>query len=201
MNPILIVAVDKNNGIGKQGKLPWHVPEDLKYFKRETLGATVIMGRVTYDSIGSLLPKRENIVISRHGRIAARVPTVASLAQAFERAKINGTSKVFVIGGKQIYKQALPFCNTIMLTRIPGDYGCDTFFPELNFEHGWKRISLRREHAESIDGWVEYSIYQRLEFVSFELAPSAQPEKPEVFVHRVEPLFKLPKRCEAASVA
>lgn len=197
MNPILIVAVDKNNGIGKQGKLPWHVPEDLKYFKRQTLGATVIMGRVTYDSIGSLLPKRENIVISRHGRIASRVPTVTSLAQAFERAKINGTSRVFVIGGKQIYEQALPLCNTIMMTRIPGDHDCDTFFPELNFEQDWKRISFRREHAESIDDAVEYAIYQRTEFVSFEYAPLA---KPEVFVHRIEPLFKLPKRCEAASV-
>ena len=198
MNPILIVAVDKNNGIGKQGKMPWYVPEDLKYFKRETLGATVIMGRVTYDSIGSLLPKRENIVISRNGRIAARVPTVANLKQAFERAKINGTSRVFVIGGKQIYEQALPFCNTIMMTRIPGDHGCDTFFPQVDFASDWKRISFRREHAESIDDTVEYAIYQRLEFVDFERGPSAQPE---VFVHRPEPVFKLPKRCETASVS
>jgi dihydrofolate reductase len=195
MNPILIVAVDRNNGIGKEGKLPWHVPEDLKYFKRETVGATVIMGRVTYESIGACLPKRENIVISRNGRIASRVPTVSSLAQAFERAKINGTDRVFVIGGKQIYEQALPFCNTIMMTRIPGRYDCDTFFPELNFEQDWKRVSLRREHAESIDGWVEYSIYQRLEFVEFELEAASAPE---VFTHRPEPIFRLPKRCEIA---
>ena len=198
MNPILIVAVDKNNGIGKKGKLPWHVPEDLKYFKRETLGATVIMGRVTYESIGALLPKRENIVISRQGRIAARVPTVSSLSQAFERAKINGTSRVFVIGGKQIYEEALPFCNTVMMTRIPGNHECDTFFPELDFERDWKRVSVRREHAESIDDAVEYAIYQRIEFVAFEQAPCAQQE---VFTHRPEPVFKLPKRCETASVS
>jgi dihydrofolate reductase len=191
MNPILIVAVDKNNGIGKQGQLPWHVPEDLKYFKRETLGATVIMGRVTYESIGAVLPKRENIVISRRSRVAPNVPTVSSLSQAFERAKINGTKRVFVIGGKQIYEQALPFCNTIMMTRIPGDHGCDTFFPEVDFASDWKRISVRREDS------VEYAIYQRLEFVAFEQAPAAQHE---VFTHRPEPVFKLPKRCEAASV-
>jgi len=193
MNPIIIVAVDQKNGIGKSNTLPWKIPEDMRHFRIQTHNSCVIMGRNTYESIGKLLPGRENIVISREGGLGSRVPRVATLGQAFHRARIARFARTFVIGGEQIYRAALPYCNTVMLTRIPRDYRCDKFFPELDLSDGpdgWKRIAHRREYAESLEAHIEFIFYQRNEPINFE-----QLELPDS-----TPQLSLPARCENASV-
>ena len=125
----VIAAVARNGAIGKDNALLWRLPADLQFFKRTTLGCPVIMGRKTYESIGRPLPGRRNIVISRNaGWTAAGVDTVASLDDALALAA--EAPKVFVIGGAQIYAQALPHADQIILTEIDHDFEGDTFFPE-----------------------------------------------------------------------
>lgn len=114
-----VVAIANNRVIGKDNKLPWHFPADLKFFKQLTTGHTVIMGRKTFESIGKPLPNRENIVISRSG---------LSLEGALQQAK---GEKVFIIGGAQLFEQTLNQIDGIYLTRIHADYEGDTFYPEL----------------------------------------------------------------------
>lgn len=194
MNPIIIVAVDKKNGIGKGGTLPWKIPEDMKFFQKETMDSVVIMGRTTYESIGKCLPGRENIVVSRSGGLGTRVPRVSSLGEAFQRAKYAGRSRIFVIGGEQLYRQALPYCNTVMLTQIPRDFECDRYFPELDLSegpNGWKRLATKRAHAESLDDYLQITFFQRHEPVDFESLEFPGDGVPT----------RLPKRCENASVA
>ena len=128
-----VVVVDANNGIGKENKLLVHFPADLKRFKKITSGHTVIMGRKTYDSMGKALPNRRNIVISRNP--AYKLPdadTTNSLEKAIELA--NEETEVFIIGGSEIFKQALPLLNKVYLTRIDKVFDADTFFPLLNPE-------------------------------------------------------------------
>ncbi len=125
----VIAAVARNGAIGKDNALLWRLPADLQFFKRTTLGCPVIMGRKTYESIGRPLPGRRNIVISRNPTwTAPGVDTVASLDDALALAA--DAPKVFVIGGAQIYAQALPHADQIILTEIDRDFEGDTFFPE-----------------------------------------------------------------------
>ena len=192
MNPIMIAAVDRKNGIGKLGMLPWRIPEDMRFFRQQTMNSCVIMGRTTFESIGGSLPGRENIVVSRRGELGARVNRVETIEHALERAIGSGRERIFVIGGEQIYRAALPYCNTVMLTRVPLECKCDRFFPELDLApgpDGWKRLSTRREHADSLDASLEFTIYQR-----------QQPVDIEPFAHYSVKPFQLPRRCEGASV-
>ena len=125
----LIAAVARNGAIGKDNTLLWRLSEDLQFFKRTTMGCPVIMGRKTYDSIGRALPGRRNIVISRNAQwTAAGVDTVASLQAALKL--VADADKAFVIGGAQIYAQALPLVQEIVLTEIGRDFEGDAFFPE-----------------------------------------------------------------------
>ncbi|MDP3470062.1 MAG: dihydrofolate reductase [Daejeonella sp.] len=136
MNINLIVAIDEKNGIGKNNLLPWHLPADLKHFKTITTGHPIIMGRKTFDSIGKALPNRRNIVISRQSGL--KIPGVeicSSLNNAIELCKDE--KDVFVIGGAQIFEQALPVSDVIYLTIIHEDFDADVFFPEINMA-GWK---------------------------------------------------------------
>ena len=127
----LIVAVDENNGIGKDNQLPWHLPADLKHFKTLTTGHPIIMGRKTFESIGKALPNRHNIVISRQsGYLAEGTSVVSSLDEAFALCEDN--EEAFVIGGAQIFEHALPLANFLYLTLIHHQFKADTFFPEIN---------------------------------------------------------------------
>ena len=131
MNINLIVAIDEKNGIGKNNLLPWHLPADLKHFKTITTGHPIIMGRKTFDSIGKALPNRRNIVISRQSGL--KIPGVelcSSLNNAIELCKDE--NDVFVIGGAQIFEQALPLANVLYLTIIHEDFDSDVFFPLIN---------------------------------------------------------------------
>lgn len=129
----LVVAVSENGVIGQNGKLPWRLSDDLKLFKQTTLNHYILMGRKTYESIGRPLPQRVNIVISRQADYAAPgIQVVPNLSKAFEQAEAASEKEVFVIGGGEIYRLALPYSHQIYLTRVKVEIEGDTFFPELD---------------------------------------------------------------------
>ncbi|MBB5285993.1 dihydrofolate reductase [Rhabdobacter roseus] len=129
MHISLLVAVAENGVIGRDNQLIWRLPDDLKQFKRLTLGHPMIMGRKTYESIGKPLPGRTSIVITRDIHYAAQdVEVVHSLEEALEAARRSGTDEVFVIGGGEVYRQALPLADRLYLTEVHGAFEGDTFF-------------------------------------------------------------------------
>lgn len=126
----IISAHSENKVIGKNNHLPWNFPEDLKYFKDKTRGHIVIMGRKTYESMGRALPKRVNIVISRKPEF--KLPdalTVTSVEDAIKIAKEKEREEVFIIGGAEIYRQALSRVDKLYITLVKGNYDGDAFFP------------------------------------------------------------------------
>jgi len=127
----LIVAVAENGVIGSGGDLPWRLPKDLKAFKRRTIGHTIIMGRKTYDSIGHPLPKRRSIVLTRQENFAIEGVDIArGLEEALEM--VAGEEEAFVIGGGEIYRQALPLADRLYLTQVHAEIEGDTTFPEID---------------------------------------------------------------------
>jgi dihydrofolate reductase len=133
----LIVAAAENGVIGRGGVMPWTMPSDLKYLRRKTLGKPVIMGRKTFAAIGKPLPKRHNIVISRdRALVLDGCEVVASLADAITRAenaaRAAGVDEVMVLGGGEIYAQALPLAGRVYLTRIHAHLDGDATFPALD---------------------------------------------------------------------
>lgn len=125
MKLALVVAIARNRAIGMGGKLPWHISEDLKRFKRLTTGHAVIMGRRTYESIGRPLPNRRNVVVT--SRSLPTVETYPTLTQALDA--LSGEERVFVIGGGRLYEEALPKADELYLTLVDRDVVADTFFP------------------------------------------------------------------------
>lgn len=143
----LIVAVAENNVIGIDGKLPWSLPNDLKYFRDLTNGKPVIMGRKTHESIGKALPNRENIIITRQRDL--RLPgcvVVHSLQTALAHAEASGSKEAFVIGGGEIFKEALLLADRAYLTHVHVTVDGDVFFPALDVQE-WEEVS-REEHPE-----------------------------------------------------
>jgi len=128
----MIVAYSKNRVIGKNGQLPWQgkLPADMRHFKTLSTGKTVIMGRRTYESIGRALPGRQNIVVSRSNFSAHDVTIVHSLSEAYDAAEAD----IAIIGGGQIYAEALKDTDTIFATEIDTEVDGDTFFPQLDEE-------------------------------------------------------------------
>ena len=142
----IIVAISENNAIGKNNRLLWHLPADLKHFKELTTGHTIIMGRKTYDSIGKPLPNRRSIVITRSTDLVIEgVEVVNSLAHAIELCKQD--EEAFIIGGAEIYQQAMPYTTGIHLTKIHQSYEADTFFPEIN-PLTWREINSNTYAAD-----------------------------------------------------
>lgn len=143
----LIAAVARNGAIGKDNALLWRLSEDLQFFKRTTMGCPVIMGRKTYESIGRPLPGRRNIVVTRNAQWSAPgVDTVLSLPAALALAADAPTGKAFVIGGAQIYAEALPLAQEIVLTEIDRDYEGDAFFPSWD-RTAFEEVARERHHA------------------------------------------------------
>jgi dihydrofolate reductase len=125
----LVVAIDAQRGIGIENRLPWHLPQDLAHFKRVTLGQPIIMGRKTFESIGRPLPGRRNIVITRNPAWAhAGVETAHSLEAAVE---LVGAAPASIIGGAQIFEQAIGLATQMIVTEIDRAFACDTFFPPI----------------------------------------------------------------------
>lgn len=135
----IVVATDEHGGIGLEGRLPWHLPNDLKRFKALTMGKPIVMGRRTFDSIGRALPGRTNIVVSRQpGLSIDGCIVVPSLEAALEAAGEAG--ETCVIGGAEIYRLALPLAGTLHLTRVHATVGADTFFPVIDAAE-WEEMS------------------------------------------------------------
>ena len=144
MRLAIIVAQAENRVIGINNKLPWHLPEDLRYFKQVTMSKPIIMGRKTYESIGRPLPGRTNIVISRQaGYAPVGVKVVPSLESAIELAEnicvIDGAEEAMVIGGAQIYEQALLRANRLYLTQVHSSVEGDAWFPVIAMEQ-WQEV-------------------------------------------------------------
>jgi len=136
----LIVAVAENGVIGKDSKLPWHLSADLQFFKKTTLGHPLIMGRKNFESIGKVLPGRTNIVLTRNPNFVNSDLKIAhSLKEAFDIAEETGTDECFVIGGAEIYREALPLCQKLYITKVHGIFEGDTYMPE--FEKDFRKIS------------------------------------------------------------
>jgi len=142
----LIAAVARNGAIGKDNALLWRLSEDLQFFKRTTMGCPVIMGRKTYDSIGRPLPGRRNIVITRNPQWSAPGVDSAPSLQAALALLDHTIDKAFVIGGAQIYAQALPMAQEIVLTEIDRDFEADAFFPDWN-KAAFYEVSREVHHA------------------------------------------------------
>jgi len=140
---IAIAACSENYVIGLNNQIPWHLPEDFRWFKETTLNHTIVMGRRTFEAIGKPLPKRTTIVLSRHGFTHPEVQTFPSL-DALYKSKLPET--VFIVGGGEIYKQALPKCKNLLLTLVRGDYNGDTYFPR--FHHAFSVLEIIKETAE-----------------------------------------------------
>lgn len=145
----LVAAMGKNRAIGLDGRMPWHLPAELQHFKRTTLGKTIVMGRKTWQSIGRPLPGRQNIVISRSpGFVATGAEVVTSLGAAIE---ISATAEVMVIGGGQLYAQAISLAARMVLTLIEIEPEADTWFPEWNTAQ-WRQIGEQSYPADEKNG-------------------------------------------------
>lgn len=160
MKVSLIVAIAENNVIGKDNDLIWHLPDDLKHFKSKTSGHTIIMGRKTFESIGSKpLPKRENIVISRNPQ--PPVEGVIFTTSLEEALKHSSDQEPFIVGGAEIYRQSMGIVDVMEITRVHESFEGDTFFPEIDPE----KWTLENEethakdenhkHAFSFQTWVK----------------------------------------------
>lgn len=143
----MIAAVSENGVIGRDGKVPWKLPADLKLFKRLTMGHYLIVGRKTWESIGHPLPGRTMIVLSKQPDFKAEgCLTAASLRNAIKIAQAAGEDEVFIGGGAVIYEQALPLADRMYLSRVHGNSRGDTFFPEFQ-EKDWK-LSMQVEYPK-----------------------------------------------------
>lgn len=150
----LVVAAAENRIIGHEGGLPWHIPADLKHFKRLTMGKPIVMGRKTFESIGRALPGRRNIVISRRPDWSAPgAERAASLEEAIRLAAADA-AEIAIIGGAEIYAQAVPIAGRIYMTKVHSRPEGDTYFPEL--EPGLWRETVRQDHAAE-DGRPAFS--------------------------------------------
>jgi dihydrofolate reductase len=156
----LIVAMARNRVIGRDGRLPWRLPADQQRFKALTMGHHIIMGRKTWESIGRALPGRTSVVVTRNQPYAAAgAAVVGSLSDALTLAR--GDPEAFVIGGAELYGEALPLAGRIYLTDLEGDYPGDTFFPPL-VQAEW-RVVQREEHpAQSAEPAWNFVVYERL---------------------------------------
>ncbi len=138
-----IVAAAENNVIGKDNQLPWHLPSDMKYFKNQTWGMTVIMGRKSLESLGKPLQGRKNIVVTRNKDWKQEGTEVArSINEAIDLAKETGVNEIFIIGGAEIFKEAMPVANRIYLTRIHHHFDGDAYFPEVS-DAEWTLVQSR----------------------------------------------------------
>ncbi len=162
----VIVAAAENGVIGRGNALPWHLPEDLRYFRRVTMGKPLVMGRRTFESIGRPLPGRTNIVISRNPRFRAEgTRVVASLDDALQLARdialADGVDELLVIGGAEIYAQAIPRADRLYLTLVHAAVEGDALLPPIDWRE-WRETG-RERHRGSGDNPHDYSflVYER----------------------------------------
>ncbi len=160
MKKSIMVAMAENRVIGRNNKLPWYLPNDLKYFKQVTMGKPVVMGRLTFESIGKPLPGRTNIVVTRNTEWQSEgVRVVHSLEQAYELAasiaEIDGVDELMIIGGDQIYRSALDSIDRLYLTEVHAEVAGDAWFPDFDRDQ-WREIA-REDFAASEPNPYDYS--------------------------------------------
>lgn len=166
MTVSIIVAASENNVIGKDNAIPWHLPDDLKFFRKKTEGHPVIMGRKNFASIvaalGKPLPNRQNIVITRDtGFTADGCEIVYSIEEAISLASHGPTEEIFIIGGGEIYKQAMQIADCIYLTRVHAEVDGDVLFPEIDPDE-WEVIEMVEHSADEKHEYAfTFLTYQR----------------------------------------
>ncbi len=157
----IIVAMGNNNVIGIDNKLPWHIPDDLKYFKEKTLNKSVIMGRKTLESLGKPLKERKNVVLTRDKSYAFKNSDVEIVHDISEINKyIFDDKENFVIGGAEIYKMLMPYCECLYITKIYKDFAGDKYFEKID-EGKWKLIESQGVR-EYLDIKYEFLVYKKI---------------------------------------
>lgn len=157
-----IVAADENNVMGKDNELPWTLPSDMRYFKNQTWGMTVVMGRKTLESLGKPLKGRRNIVVTRNKNwLQEGADVTHSLDEAIEAAKNYGANEIFIIGGAEIFKEAMPKVHRIYLTRIHHQFDGNVYFPEISTVD-WNLMKSRFCHADEKNAYSHtFQIWER----------------------------------------
>jgi dihydrofolate reductase len=156
-----IVAMDERKAIGKNNNLPWHLPEDLKFFKRITMGHPIAMGRKTHESIGRPLPGRENIVITRNPDFQSEGCTVFHSVADFVAYCRQSEEEIFVIGGAEIFKETFESADRLYITHIYHGFAGDTFFPEFE-ETKWELKSRTKGIKDEKNPYeYEFCLYER----------------------------------------
>lgn len=168
----LIAAMDKNRVIGQDQKMPWHLPADLKHFKAITLGKPVIMGRLTFESIGKPLPGRHNIVLTQNRHfVCDGVTVVHDIDTALETAKKQDPTEILIIGGATLYQAMLPLATRLYLTHIDTIANGDTYFPNWHAQGQWEIVSCKH-HRMDTNNPYDYS------FITYERVDLTQDGKP-----------------------
>jgi dihydrofolate reductase len=156
-----LVAMGNNRVIGKDNQLPWHLPEDLKFFKKVTMGHPIAMGRKTHESIGRILPGRENIVITRQSDYQCNGCTVFFSVEDFVKDSRTKDEEVFVIGGAEIFNETFASADRLYITHIHEDFEGDTFFPDYDLSQ-WELISSEKGKRDEKNPYdYEFHIYDR----------------------------------------
>ena len=160
----IIVAKAKNNIIGKDNKLLWHIKDDLKRFKNLTTGHVIIMGRKTFESLGGILPNRKHIIFSQNPDFKVENENVKIVHSMLEiQEYIESEEECFVIGGAMIYNLLMPYVNKMYVTEIHKDFEGDTFFPKINLDV-WKEVSREKGPKDLENSFdYEYVVYERRE--------------------------------------
>lgn len=163
----MIAALGSNRVIGINGEMPWHIPADLQYFKAQTIGKPVVMGRKTYQAIGRPLPGRPNIIVTTDAEfLAAGTTVVTNLNEALTVAEAIaveiGAEEVMVLGGGQIYEQMLSKADRLYLTEIDLAPAGDAFFPDLHAVGEWKELSRKHHPADADHPAFDFVIYERM---------------------------------------
>ncbi|WP_132053846.1 dihydrofolate reductase [Pseudocnuella soli] len=159
-----VVAADEGGVIGKANQLPWHLPNDLKYFKNLTWAMPILMGRKTFESIGKPLPGRQSIVITRNGDWQyPGVLVVHSVAEALEAAKTAGVKEIFVIGGAEIFASAMPQAQRLYLTRVHHRFDGDVFLPSID-DSEWNLVREQHCSADEKNAYAHtFQVWERIE--------------------------------------
>lgn len=157
----MIVAMDDKQAIGYNNQLPWHLPEDLKYFKKVTTGHPIVMGRKTRDSIGRNLPNRENVILTRDKHYACEGCTILHSLDDFNNWQALKEEEIFIIGGSEIFKETLHITDRLYITEISGEFEADTYFPNIDWNE-WHIISEEKGiRNEQNDYDYRFLVYER----------------------------------------
>ena len=158
----IIVAMDRRGGIGKDNRLPWRLSADLKRFKELTMGHHIVVGRRTFESIGKPLPGRQTIVVTRNETYQAEgCSTARSVDDALDLARARGETEVFICGGAEVYREAMPRANRMYVTDVHAEVEADTTFPEFDRSKWVERESSDREADETNQYATTFQVFER----------------------------------------